>query len=70
MPGFNLKDFPFVVTSGMVSFNLINVNTANMETLINGSAGNHFGQQAFFFKEITDGFTMNFSNVYQWKVVI
>jgi len=33
-PGFDLKTFPFIVSSGESSFNLVNVSTGHMEVLV------------------------------------
>ena len=40
VPGFDVDDFPFVLCSGKVSYNLVNIKTGIMQPLIKGSAFN------------------------------
>ena len=44
LPSFDLQTFPFVVSSGNNTFNVVNVKTGDMSVLINGSALNKYGQ--------------------------
>ena len=43
-PQFDLENFPFVVSSGQISFNLVNVKTGEMGVFIDGSPQNLLGQ--------------------------
>jgi len=69
LPGFDLKEFPFFVDYGTTktdghsimtsqSYNLINVNTGSVDTLVNGSAQNILPQAASFFTKTEDGRTI------------
>ena len=50
MPGFDLENFPFVISYGNPMFNLINVKTASSDILVNGVPSEYFpGQQAVAF---------------------
>ena len=44
LPSFDVETFPFVVSSGKNTFNLVNVKTGDMSVLISGSAWNRHGQ--------------------------
>ena len=62
MPGFDEKEFPFIVVSGLETFNLINVKTAYMQVLIKHTARYFFGQQGCFFTLDDDGCSMYFAS--------
>ena len=49
-PGFDLKNFPFIVSSGESSFNIINVSTGHMEVLIDAPTSALHAQTACFFR--------------------
>ena len=61
MPGFNLKDFPFLVCSGDSSFNLFSVTDSYMEPLVNAATSVMHAQTAFFFEKSSSGITMHFT---------
>ena len=62
LPGFNFEDgFPFFVSYGKDMFDLINVKTGRVESVIQGSAQNLRGQSAAFFTNRgNDIFDMDF----------
>ena len=62
MPGFDEKEFPFIVVSGNETFNLINVKTAYMQVLIKHKAQYYCGQQGCFFTVDDDGCSMYFAS--------
>ena len=47
--GFDLKTFPFIVTSGESTFNIVNVNTGHSEVLIQASTSTLHDQTGCFF---------------------
>ena len=49
MPSFDMDSFPFIVSYGRNSFDLVNLKTGLVESLIKGSAGNISGQNAAFY---------------------
>ena len=51
LPGFDLNSFPFVVSSGKLSYNLINVKSEYMAPLIQGSGNNGTVERPAFFLE-------------------
>ena len=63
LPHFDLDTFPFLVTSGQQSFNLINVRDYRMEVLILASAKNMQSQEAAFFKEEENGYSFHFTTI-------
>lgn len=48
LPSFDMESFPFALSYGRDSYDLVNLKTGKVETLINGSAGNMQGQCAAF----------------------
>lgn len=62
MPGFDLKEFPFVVCSGWMTFNIINVRDFTMEPLITFFGKNNRGlsQDGAVFVKEKFGFSMYF----------
>ena len=48
LPGFDMVDFPFLISSGKESYNLVNVNDGTMQPLIKGSAYNSKAQPPGF----------------------
>ena len=69
MPNFDVDDFPFIISSGRESINLINIKTYSIEQLIVQSASTitagwmgSKGQAAGFFKKEENGeFTLHFT---------
>ena len=59
-PFFDINNYPFVVSSGLVTYNLINVRTGKMQILIPGRAQNYFGQQGFCFSKQGNNWSMHF----------
>lgn len=53
--GFNLEAFPFIVTSGESTFNLVNVKTGHMEVLIKAATSVLHAQTSIFFVREPDG---------------
>ena len=51
MPGFDEEEFPFCITQGAQSFNLINVKEHTIEVLIKANKSGRYGQQAAIFKD-------------------
>ena len=43
LPSFDMESFPFALSYGRDSYDLVNLKTGKVETLINGSAGNMQG---------------------------
>ena len=62
LPGFNEKDFPYIVCSGWKSYNIINVDEMRMEVLIAASGKNVRSQEAAVIIERKDGFEFHFPN--------
>ena len=62
MPGFDPQDFPFIVCSGWMTFNIINVRDMTMEPLIEFFGKNNRGlsQEGGFFMKEKFGFSMYF----------
>ena len=75
LPDFDFELFPFIVDYGTTgndghslikshSFNLVNIRSGRVDTLINGSAQNFMPQQAIFLTKCGEGrFTMDFCTV-------
>lgn len=61
LPDFNFYTFPFVILSGRISYNLLNVRTGEMQVLFNQSGENYHGQEAGFFLKQPNGFSMDFT---------
>ena len=55
LEGFDLDTFPFVVTSGESTFNLVNVRTGHMEVLIKAATSVLHAQTAIFYVQEGDG---------------
>ena len=51
MPGFDEETFPFCITQGAQSFNLINVKHEFTEVLVKANRSGRYGQQAAVFKD-------------------
>ena len=61
LPSFQDETFPFFLSYGEESFDLVNLKNGRVESLICGSASNIFGQQAAFFMTRGVGkFELNF----------
>ena len=60
LPFFDIDKFPFIVSSGYVNYNFINVKSGQMQTLAHGSAANVQGQQAFCFDKQDNIWMMHF----------
>ena len=64
LPGFSVDSFPFFVSCSKETFDLINLSSGRVETLIHGSASNLYGQQAAFFTtKGVSNFDMDFYSV-------
>ena len=65
LPGFDEETFPFVVSSGFETLNLINVKTKSGQILVKAQVRNVRSQQAIFFQIDPDsGFIMHFATKY------
>ena len=61
MPGFDVENFPFIISSGMESFNIVNLKTCFMQALIETPAAYHQSAQGGFFKQDEDGISFNYA---------
>ena len=61
MPGFDAEEFPFIISSGMESFNIVNLKTCFMQALIDTPATYHQSAQGGFFKEDENGISFNYA---------
>ena len=44
VPFFDFDEYPFVVSSGLVNYSLVNVKTGKVQNFAYGKAQNYFGQ--------------------------
>ena len=51
LPFFDIEDYPFVMTSGNISYNSINVKELNNQAIAYGTSSAGFGQQPFCFMQ-------------------
>ena len=60
LPCFDNEKLPFIVSSGGVSYNLVNINSGKMTVMVHGTSDNRKGQQAFCFVKRGSSWVMHF----------
>lgn len=60
LPCFDVDTLPFIAFSGHKTLNILNIKTQNFQPLVDAKVVAYPGQQAFFFKKESKGYTLQF----------
>jgi len=54
-PGFHVDSFPFVITSGLEFYGLLNLNSGVLQKMIKATSRNYYAMQPFFMMKDANG---------------